>query len=817
MELLIQGSKNGYFVHSSSNFPKNFAEDSRIEDVENNRKTVGNSMYSIAISTNGVIFSKSIGIWDVQRKSVGTLSFSVFLSKYHKLRGDNVKQVLDNLTNTYWRNYISDEGDLNSNIHEDWPLFDSISSECDNNIIELKESFLSDYNQGFRDSAFIYYSGIDELKKYLDAPYQEEYFDFKQVYFVEKSFEGKPECPLNTVKHDSNSNLTGVIELDNPKYKLIFQTQSNNGIDIDIKLNDTLVSNGVILKRNDVLDITWSKKFREPYTIKGTCLEISEFVIINEDDRIIKLNKFPKLDPITYNFDFKILDHSSDLVYDAAIYIKIGDKNIINVSGNKISLSAEDLQNKCVVYARKGQQYSLKKEISVENLHNVISLKLFKERNIQLIVKGENDELLTNFYFNNYNFNKNPKDGVISLLENDIIKGHDFIVKHKDYEPYTFNNYEFGENDFLSISLVKNQSYSDSNLNRKKIKFLIDTSKGNDYLKYNNKEFDYIPTVDYKVEGKYGYKFVKWDIRIHSTNKNQEIHEAIFKESWYGPIPQFIWALLIIIIIGGIFSVVYILEKPSTATKPYEIDEIVSSYVEGGELNLDTLENYKKMYCIDQGILSDYSCSNLESAIALRKAINQGDLEKIKEFKFSNQQNSFEKTIDSISMLSSTKKAKIVDLLKSKSNGSLTLSQLLDIINRKSDSNNPKVDTNHDLTESDGQINKTSVKKEKFNSNNSEKIPSNDGVKDEKSDTHLNNTASENVVNPDMIVKFKNELKQLIRDENSTIQDYKSLKNKYINVVGPNLDLLKSICRYSKKEFVEYKKRNVIDVLKSVK
>jgi hypothetical protein len=167
---------------------------------------VGQSAYSIAFAERGCIFSKYVGVRDVERSRDGYVAFSVFIPNDRKLAGSDIQMLLDDLAGTYCQNYVAD-GNLGI-CREDWTFVTCLAREYESRTVSADSE--EDYRQGSAKAAFAYYSSSDELQRYFDVPCQQEYKDFKQVLLIEN---GLPDL-LGLLQHDPNANLTGKIKLD---------------------------------------------------------------------------------------------------------------------------------------------------------------------------------------------------------------------------------------------------------------------------------------------------------------------------------------------------------------------------------------------------------------------------------------------------------------------------------------------------------------------------------------------------------------------------------------------------------------------------
>jgi hypothetical protein len=211
MDIIVHGTKGGRKIFT----PKKIS--GLLDVTADGAKTsaIGQEAYAVRFTADNTIFSKYRIVRDVRGdKRTGFVGFSLFLPNNKKLSGTEVITLLDKVSEKYCNSYI-----VNNNldeIKEDWTFFDNIAKEYNNKLQPNNEEALS----GLKDDAFIYFKDTDELKRYFDVPFQEEYGDYRQVLFIDKRLENAPENPLNALRHDANANLTGKIDLKNEYYYL---------------------------------------------------------------------------------------------------------------------------------------------------------------------------------------------------------------------------------------------------------------------------------------------------------------------------------------------------------------------------------------------------------------------------------------------------------------------------------------------------------------------------------------------------------------------------------------------------------------------
>jgi len=553
MKLFVQARKDGYNVLYPKPTPTEFfqfAGDIRPDSKDPN--LLGKFIYTIAFANGGCIFTKHVIVQDVKRQGLGNIGFSVFIPNIRKLSGYNVIKLLDELLNTYCINYCPDY--YLENKPEDWAIFEAITNQYEDKLYNLSNADTENYQQGPAEAAFVYYMDKIELCKFFDAPYQEEYSSYKQIFFVEKNLEGKSENPLNALRHDSNANLTGKIDLENPSYKLIYNQQARGGIKIEVKVNGGLRYSKSKITRKEDLEIKWSKQFCETKVIRGKWYEIgSDFLEINDIEKIISVKEI-EFHPITYTFTIQTKDRSSNPIVDAEIILKgnnyLPERKAIN---NSIQLTAEELQNKCYIIAKKENLISPQREIKLEDTKGSISLILSEHKKVKFQIADERG-LVYNYSIQILNKEIQPKDGEVEFTGEEIDKDKSWqiLVSHRDYETERFNYCPAKDENPKYVTLKKKAFGGQwQSPYKKKYYIKIDESKGKRSFKgLNINEYEY-KYPQYKCDARYGYKFDSWgDFENKPYDNYDGYYEAIFRELWYRKIPKLAWIFLFIAIVA---------------------------------------------------------------------------------------------------------------------------------------------------------------------------------------------------------------------------------------------------------------------------
>jgi hypothetical protein len=204
---------------------------------------------------------------------------------------------------------------------------------------------------GDKDDAFVYFKDTSELQKYFNAPYQEEYTPYRQILFVSSDLQGKQENPLEALRN-SGVDLTEKIDLENPKYTLLFNQSAKGGVSINVKANgSTRFCKNKIRRKND-LEITWKKDYYQTVTQGGKWYEISsDFLIVDDNAQTVTVEEI-ELQPETKKIIFDVVsEKDGEKVTDAEI--KVDSQPWQSLSN--ITFTAEELGREHKIAARKGE------------------------------------------------------------------------------------------------------------------------------------------------------------------------------------------------------------------------------------------------------------------------------------------------------------------------------------------------------------------------------------------------------------------------------------------------------------------------------
>jgi len=632
MKLFVQGRKDGYKVLYPKPTPPEFfqfAGDLR-PDGNSNNLLLGKFFYTLAFASGGQIFTKQLIIQDVQRQGLGNIGFSLFLSNNKKLPGIQVIELLDELVQTYVAKYCPDY--FLDFVQEDWSIFENIVKNYSHKLRDVVHAG-DNLQSGGEDPAHIYYSDNLELERYFDSPAQEEYTRFKQVFLIDKSLENRLENPLKSIRHHLNGNLTGKIDLNNQSYRLIYSTMSQGGVRLEVKVNGVPLMNKKV-RRNDPLEITWSKNYHDAVVKKGTCVEIgSSYLLINEDSKTITIKDIA-LNEKTFKFQVKAQDKFSRPILDAELFAFSSiTKRKRNLVDNSIILREEELNENYFIKGIKGNLESEAKELSKLSANQEITITLLETVRLKIRVFDSRDrnKFLGDARITVSNKSVRPTDDFIEFRGDEVTRTWQITVSHPDYKSKTFTFSPATDHKEKTVDLEELPESARGFLSeRRSYQLKIDERKGKNTWKGEPLELTgrQLPE-DLGCDAKYGYKFSGWESM--GKRGDCEYYQASFEELWYRKVPKVVWGILPIFIALG----AYVLLKDIWKPEPLTDREKIEKYLAGNEMKLDSLNSLKKICKNDSTKDSTFLsknkdlCSKLDNAIAFRRYLDNGNLDSL--------------------------------------------------------------------------------------------------------------------------------------------------------------------------------------------
>lgn len=422
MKIFIQGRKNGNKPLYPKPTPAEFyswAEDLQRSDAPNNAQCYGKSLYSIAFNGSGCIFTKYIIGYDTLREYIGNIGISIFIAANQKMLGADIKSLLDGLINIYTTNYCPDFK-INNQKQEDWLLFSSYANNFDSKVKSISSD--ENFQYGNKDAAYIFYDNTIEIEKYLERPYQEEYKEYKQILFIDN----QSQLLLEIIKHDQKANLTQIVDLENPKYKLIYRQVVEGGLKIDVKVNGSTRHSKSKVKRKDMLTISWEKPYYQKIERNGKWEEIGrEFLKIDDYEETIEVLE-KSLDPIERKVSIEITDSKGNPITNAVLVCKCkSNKSIPNKefsqNQNTIDFVGEEQKEKWTI-SDKRENFEGEEEFIPEfNREFKLTLKEFKTIKLK--------------YLDENNFEIGAKE--ITFYDDDIRNEQSIPISVSSYQPKT--------------------------------------------------------------------------------------------------------------------------------------------------------------------------------------------------------------------------------------------------------------------------------------------------------------------------------------------------------------------------------------------
>jgi len=669
MKILIHGRKNGYTILYPKPTPTefySFASDIQSISANNYDVYYGKNFYTLAFVDGGCVFTIYVIGDDVERGQLGEIGISVFIPNTQKLSGVDVKNLLDELINTFNRNYI-----FYNKIDEpkngfDWFLFTSLAESYDAKLIT--QPINSDnVTTGTQDPAFHYYESDSKLIEYFDKPFQEEYSDYKQILFIDSNLQGAAN-PLNVLR---NSGVEVNPDLTNENYYLNNYNRSK-GVTITANgksRSDKKGENQIRAKWQ--VEIKYSKDYYKPIEATGSISnpssEIHKYLEINGKDIIIKYDAFlPEPETKTITFDV-VTKKDGVKVTDAEIQVDTQTWQ----SRSDVTFAAEELGKEHKIAARKGEfLFSDVLRITPKNYSPVsITLLLIEKRIVKITATDqENGDSIWQFKVR--------------------ITGKDF---YKVTDQIEFVGDEIDKE--WNIQIEKSREYFESE-NKK----FCPATDGNEII-FKLKKAKMQPIEPDNPGGS-----------EHNSNNKQKKPKsfaakakAFFSKS--AVIASTIVVVLIIVL--GILDFYDDRDNETPSTKTLLTAQRITVYVDGNSLSLDTLNEFKVNWEKQKpGIIThssiewnnpttwfvgsneaksdsnDYKKWNessqlIDKAIDIRILINNKDFVELKKvLGYFNKQLSFKTAIEKID---STKYIKIRKELDNIS--TLTLTQIVDSVN----------------------------------------------------------------------------------------------------------------------------------------
>jgi hypothetical protein len=664
MKIIIHGTSGGY---------RNFTPDTEIlidaRPDFNDVASIGQEAFAINFRKAHVVFSKYKIIRDViGSRRTGHVAFSLLVPHSNKLAGSDIVILLNEISNYFCERFISNNN-LEYFSENNWEWMYNILRHFEKNLQENNDCFFSEDDFGINVAAYLYYPNLKSLENYFNDPYHSAYFPFKQIFLVEDHFEDKPGNPLNALKHDPRANLTREIDLENYESTLYYNSNAAGG-QIKVFFKKEILANKSKIRKNDKLEIVWSKPFCNEERIEGTWAEIGDDCFhINEMKKTLTVKEKqlkPSFRPFKINLEFNADPPDSP----PTLFLKFKDSSLISESFEETKkFKEEDINKGFYLSAACADLTSNQVFIGPNFRATEVVLTLNKRKGVRFVVLNERRKELHDFELKIIQKEGAIKNGFVDFLGDEIKMVWKVQVSHKDYETHSLE-VKPDEKEAYEIKLTpkakprKREYYLQVN----KIKGRQPRDRNGEKRTITNKS----PENILECQPNFGFKFIGWQGPELDADYDGR-YVAVFEQLWY------LKVLKVSIVVLPIFlaSIIYIL---NTAPPPPSVDPTteIMSYVEGVELNADSLEQLKQSYCNGSSVPKPKSddtpwwnlfsifatgddenhagnsldlnacCQKINEALDFRIAINLGEIDELKSQAFLAEQQEFKAAIDSI-------------------------------------------------------------------------------------------------------------------------------------------------------------------------
>lgn len=444
MKIFVQGRKRGYCVLYPSPTPAefyDFAKDVQSINAQNKPYYYGKSLYSIAFSRDGKIFTKYVLGYDVQRSSLGNISFSVYIPDDKFLSGADIRELLDKLSSEYFNSYARNFsiGD----IQEDWNKLFAIANQYDSQLKPVDPLDIEHIDMGSQDAAYIYCSP-EQLVEYFDDPYQKAYPPYSQVFFIEEEFQNKQDDPLSAFKHNQDAELSEQVDLYNKRYRIVLLPDpliSSVAVKrVSLDGHETPLFSNEHFYKKDELYIQWTKPYYLSAEKRGTIDTdtLKDDLEINESNRTVTV-KPKELQILSKDIRLEVYLWDNSLIGVNCITCTNCQGKEVPLEGNQLHFEGEQLNQTWTIASNDPTIIIINNEsFTPKSSQNIIKLRIDKKKKISFKLTDEktNEPLksVTISYLDNQNKECNLKDSSISFSNEEIDQTYQFIFKSKGYE-----------------------------------------------------------------------------------------------------------------------------------------------------------------------------------------------------------------------------------------------------------------------------------------------------------------------------------------------------------------------------------------------
>jgi hypothetical protein len=599
-----------------------------------------------------------------------------------RLSGEDVISLIDSTFSAYCQRYIV--GNNLDNVKEDWAIHSLLIDEYRTKLDTIPDDDVEILQSGTKDAAVIYYDDTQDLVRYFNVPFQEEYGNYRQIFFVKEELKEKSENPLNALRH-SKDDLTGKIDLENPKFKLLFKNHMNEGLKIAVKSGNLICVNNDKIRLKGEIEVTWSKRYYQTIIMRGAWRDIGDkYVSIDNNSKTISINEIG-LTPATKSIFIKVKDYKEKIVGNPQIKItsdsKVKIDNKLLPSDQSVSFQGEEIGERWSVSAQKSDTLVSEHKYFVPNeIHDVLEIKIHETKTVEIIATDEAG-VVRDFLVCIRECNIRERSEVLQFKDEQIDQRYTIIVS-KNVDGTNFSGrYEF-------CPRLEDKVYVKLEPEKEEIPKFYKISAGE-----HGKKSKECPDILYKIDGRdldryiipnKGYVVSGFKLSKNITDdEGNGTFVAQYKEK-----PRILSGVLAFfdnskgaafLIVGIVLIVsVWLLLSTKDTDAPGQFESRraeIKAYVDGVELNIIKLEDIREewyMHRVDPKITETYvwwnpitwlkdgepirdsteynqwieSLQQIEKSIYKRRLIDSLEFSELKYQSYSNEQEKFETAVN---------------------------------------------------------------------------------------------------------------------------------------------------------------------------
>ena len=599
MEIIVHGTKDGYRTFYATSIE--LSDSSRV--LGNNENSIGSEAYSIEYLENNYIFSKYRIVYDDEGDNrTGFLAFAIAIPNTEKLDGNQIYQFLNELADKYTESYMPSNPNKLYAVREDWSFLDNIKYKY--NPAKVPSYSIPKFDKECNAIPYSFYQGEAELINIFNEPHKPEISKYKKIYFVDYKYKLRDDGPLSSLQHDpeheiffNNSSSKINLYLDDCEFlkeHYYNNDKISNKATLQVYTSDKLK---FIFRKENHIDIIWENELNKL---------IDEKKVIEEDTSRLnhyKLNFDPKLFTKKYKSIKVDIEGQIPETFILSDIILVCNEKSYKINTRALyDIEIEDFKNS-------------KNAISIEVVNGFkidpISFELDDQQESEIKIRISK---LIKYKITCYHKNEKGKE---QKLNNCFIE----IYKDNEYKENIQNgsDYEIADND------LKEHNWE--------LKV--------EHPEYVGKKID--------LKNQNGLKNQN-DVKIilEKENKTKKNQDEIFKfDSW---LPKLLICLICIFIISLAWYMIY---NYSNVEKDRQIDiRPLTEYMDGNELKLLKLQDFKKKYCenleksnsksfedvnflrsianiFSSSEVTDSNCERLDKLIKFREHLNKGNVDSL--------------------------------------------------------------------------------------------------------------------------------------------------------------------------------------------